>query len=208
MSLTREQIFRHLHALQVHEPGWEESRAALWAAGSEVVPLLIKVLEIEAKNSESDLLGYQKFMRLAELLAEFRHPQSLLPLLKLSTPLFRQVLGAVGRRAEPEDVQAILELMHRVRYRWWAGSTFTVACLPRDAVLIATTLVSIAERNPQPELRAALPLLKPHPMMPFGYFGLHKRLKAALANGSLPIPATAAQTMGDLPLLSSNEESA
>ena len=77
-----------------------------------------------------------------------------------------------------------------------------------EAVWVAQALVRIAERYPQPELRAVLPLLAYTLSSPFEFIGLRKRLKTALGTDSLPIPATVAQTMGDLPLPSSNEESA
>lgn len=218
MSLTREQMFRHLHAIHNGETGWEESAKLLLAEGEEVVPFLIEIIGIEQEKAKGAVvLGYNKLLRVAELLAEFRHPRSLGTFLALAPriahptvsirvySLFRQVLGAVGRRAESEDIRALLELMQRVRPRW-TGTALLVEFLPRETVLIATTLVSIAEREPTPALRVALPLLKPHPLLPWELVVLHKRLKAALATQELPVPATAPQTTEDLPIPASHQE--
>lgn len=213
MNLTREQLFRHLHSIHDGEPGWEESAKLLLAEGEEVVPFLIEIIGIEQEKArEAVVLGYNKLLRVVELLAEFRHPWSLGTFLTLAPriarptvsnrvySLFRQVLGVVGRRAESEDIRALLELMQRARPRW-TGTTLLVEFLPRETVLIATTLVSIAEREPTPELRAALPLLKPHPLLPWELVALRRRLKAALPEENLPIPASQDEAVPkDLPI--------
>jgi hypothetical protein len=70
-------------------------------------------------------------------------------------------------------------------------------------VLLATALVRIAERDPKPELRAALPLLVVTLSTPLEYIALRKRLKAALSHRELPIPSVAAphdQPTEDLPI--------
>ena len=65
---------------------------------------------------------------------------------------------------------------------------------------IAFVLVRMAESASKPELRAALPLLKPGISSPFEFTMLRRRLKAALGEGNLPIPATPLQATQDLPI--------
>ncbi len=217
MNFTREQVFQHLHVVHEGAPGWERSQAALLGEGNEAVPFLIEVLEIELNKVHGVLvvLSYQKLLRLTVMLAQFDDPRSLAWLLRVARQTnepkaflsYHQVLKTLERRASAADIQALIALMQGTTLRS-AGLPFSMTLRSDEALLVAQALVRIAERYPQPELRAVLPLLAYTLSSPFEFIGLRKRLKTALGTDSLPIPATVAQTMGDLPLPSSNEESA
>jgi hypothetical protein len=213
MSLTREQIFNHLHAVHQHESGWQDSWEILRKASGEVVHCLLEVLEVEMTKAKQGTLvvpvvSYKNLLRLAELLAEFNDPRSLWPLLQVSqltsivnrqgSDYLGNVLEVMARRAETEDIQALIFELMRARPQWKIISSSEV--MAQDITDVAKALIRVAERDPKPELRAALPFLKPSLQTPVSFIALHRRLKAALASASLSIPVTVSQRTEGLPI--------
>ena len=112
MNLTREQVFEHIKIVHEGAPGWEMSEAILFAEGNNVVPYILEPIKVELEKTEGVLvISYKKLLRLANLLASFEDPRSLLPLLLLARrnhlnyKLFRQVLETVATRANLEYLQ-------------------------------------------------------------------------------------------------------
>lgn len=213
MNLSHQQVQEHIAIVHEGAPGWERSEAILLAEGNQIVPFLLEPIEIELSKSEGVLvISYKKLLRLASLLATFEDSRSLWPLLQLARrnhlnyKLFRQVLEAVTKRASSEDIQVLLELLARARPHW-TKTALLMELQPIEIVWIATAVVQLVERDPKLELRAAIPLLKPHAFLPLEYIGFHKRLKAALKEESLPIPVVAPQTTKDLPIPRQEPES-
>ncbi|WP_394794738.1 hypothetical protein [Armatimonas sp.] len=171
--------------------------------GSAAVPDLIDALEEELKKFIT--MTAQPMLRLADLLSEFGDPRSL--------PLLARIMNMVGgtrynrpflncahllkARAEPEDVVALIEAVIFLRAQ---------PLLIGHVIPLVTNLVELAERRPSTEYYALLAIVKQSHYAPFKYPQLYKRLKAALANEALPIPATAAQTTEDLPIPSGKSE--
>jgi hypothetical protein len=213
MSLTREQIFNHLHAVHQHEPGWQDSWEILRKSSDEVVHCLLEVIEVEMTKAKkatfvAPVVSYRKLLRLAELLAEFNDPRSLWPLLQVSqltsvvnrqgSDYLGNVLDVMARRAEPEDIQALIFELMRAHPQWKIVSGSEV--MAQDIMDVAKALIHVAERDPKPELRAALPFLKPSLQTPVSFIALHRRLKAALGEKNLPIPAIPLQATQDFPI--------
>ncbi|MBB6050514.1 hypothetical protein [Armatimonas rosea] len=192
MALTQEQIQEHLQKIRNEEHNWEESRAILLAAGREVVPELMKLVEQERNILSRQFIPNRKpLQRLAELLTEFHDPQSLMILYDCIVPLFNEVkvsffhqlVPVLQQRAETEDLSALIAFLAKT------NSTY-----------VANVLVQIAEQEPRQELREVLPLLKAgfsKPSAPLEFIGLRGRLKAALASESLPLPSKAAMSTDD-----------
>ena len=212
MNLTREQVLQHLHATHEGTLAWKRSQAALLAEGGEVVSLVIEVLEVELNKADGDVYGvsYQNLLRLAELLAQLEDPRSLAWLLRVSRQtsehkFYSKTLKTLEKRGSVEDIQALIALMQCTTLRW-VGLPFKMKLQSHEFSQIAKALVRIAERDPQPELRAALPLLAYTLSAPIEFIGLHRRLRSALRVENLPIPAVADQGMEDLPIPAFNKE--
>jgi len=198
VNLAREQVLQHLYAIHKGMREWRKSRAALLAEGSDVVPLVIEVLEVELNRADGDvyIVSYQHLLRLAELLAQLKDPRGLTWLLRVSRQtnehtFYRQALKALEQRGSEEDIQALIEVMQFTHLRW-LGLPFKIKLQPHELSQVAKALVRIAERNPDPELQKALPLLRYRLTAPVEFIGLHKRLKVALGQWKdLPLIADA-----------------
>jgi hypothetical protein len=199
MTLIREQVLQHLYAISEQEPGWQESHAILLEAGKEVVPRLMEVIEAERQKAIEGILvrNNTRIQRLIALLAEYADPRSLRLIIgcyyqsnqKVIQSAFKQVLQALEQRAAPDDIRVLIELLEKSTHKWM-GMALMVEFHHPEVIAIAETLVRIAERDPKPELHAVLPMLRYNPATPFVFLSLHKRLKVALTQKSLPIPAS------------------
>ena len=139
-------------------------------------------------------------LRLAELLADLEDHRALPLLLQLAPALDEpalRLINALATQDQPEVRDTLLSALTTLR---------THRPFPRSGLASARALLEIAERNPSPELRAALPLLKPGLGAPLEFLGLHHRLKVLLSQGNLPIPTEAQQTTQDLPIASHTNE--
>jgi hypothetical protein len=176
----------------------EDARQNLLAMGERAVPYILETLAEGSIDAPSHAEWYSHEILLAgmSLLVEFKDSRSLWFLLRVTQEryavhgLFHDALNAIARRGSPEDVVALLDLLRHVKPRWKDGELIWDV-QTTYAVWIATAVVQLAERDPRPELRAALPMLTLHPFLPVEFVGLHRRLKAALARETLPIPASA-----------------
>ena len=189
-----------------------EARLAIIERGDAIVPELIQAVDEELQKVQQLYFGSEGYeepglsypsteplLRLVKLMAIYEHPSSLLLLTEVAAwkpemafqGPFLYVRTVLERRAAPADIAALIETLKKLR---------VVPKTKPKVLLIASALVRMAQHDPKPELRAALPLLKPGPFVPWEFILLRKRLKAALANEALPIPATASQTTEDLPL--------
>ena len=199
MKLLSQQLLEHIRAVHEGRQGWELSRDAILSEGSHAVLLLVEVLQMEIQKSQESMIviSYKKMIRLADVLAEIGDPRGLEVLthvagLSNSDRSIKQLLRYIQNRASSADRTALLA---------------TLKEFPNN-IAVAETIVQIAERDPHPELRDALRLLRAglvNPYAPLEFIGLRKRLKAALANQELPIPADASHTTEDLPIPSENE---
>ena len=213
MILTPEQALAHFATIRDAEPGWEDSQQALLAAENDLVPLLLETIKPELAKNE---LGYHdgSLVRMHGTLAAFGDARTLLYFLRLSKlsyngspiALFNQVMVAVEERASAQDIAVLTDLLARSAppyndpQRTESVVEQLLGITPPDRVRLAATLVRIAERDPKPELRAALPLLRYNVFAPFEFILLHRRLKSALGRKGLPIPASAENKTEGLPL--------
>ncbi len=171
------------------------------------IPLFLETLERERhRDGEFSALHYdysgavvrhpqrKSVLRLAELLADLGDCRALLELVRLGPsldePLLRLV-EALRTKDTPEVREALMAALQVLRLD---------KPLSRGGLAIARALLAHAERNPGPELRAALPLLEPGFGIPLEFFKLQRRLKALLTKRNFPIPANAAKTTEDLPI--------
>jgi hypothetical protein len=144
-------------------------------------------------------------LRLGFVLASFRDLRALTLLAKLAArgyeaPLERALVHW-RQASEPEQAQALLHLLEQtVPLSLTQHLTLMLSPTP-----FAQELVALAERNPLPELRAALPLLRFSVGKPRAFRELHHRLQKALGDESLPIPATPPQPMANLPVPTAKE---
>ena len=190
MSLTHEQILAHIEIIREAAFGWKEFQLQLLNEDrATVVPLVLEALEMDEKRSKGFLFRFETMLRLTQLLELLDDARSLRFYLRLA-PLFTikyfyDGLSVVEQRATTQDIQVLVEMLGR--------ST-------RHRVRIAETLVRMAERDPKPELKAALPLLAYNLTTPFEFIGLRKRLRAVFAEGTFPIPTTPSPTANSLPL--------
>lgn len=182
----------------------EDARQNLLALGERAVPSLLETLAEGSIDAplHAEKYSHETLLAGMRLLVEFSSPRSLWFLLRVTQEryavhgLFYDTLNAIARRGSPEDIVALLDLLRHAKPRWKEGELIWDV-QTTYAVWIATALVQLAERDPRPELRAALPLLTLHPFLPVEFVGLHRRLKAALASESLPIPAGASLSTGE-----------
>ena len=204
-NLTQEQILTHIQCVYQSEPEWDAAREVLLAVGGRAVPDLIATLAAE--------LAPDPGLRLAKLLIQMGDPQALLALLvssRRSRPIYPFVgtlLDKMTKRGSSQDIQILMDVLGRAHPRW-VGSAFLAEISSYEAVQSATALVRIAERDPKPELRAAVPLLNFHLFSPVEFIALRKRLKRALGEGTLPIPAFAENKTDSLPLPTQPEDNA
>jgi HEAT repeat protein len=179
-----------------------EAETQLQQLGEEALPMLHEALEEELSSSQGFFVSdYDALLRLAHCLAILGSPRSLLPLIRVSQLrpdtifIFREpyhnLLNKLEKRANPEDCAALIDALTRFRQQpallFPNGMQIILDNTIRQVVLV---IVRIAEHDPKPELRAALPLLRYSFLgQPFALKGFYKRLKIALEREPLPIPA-------------------
>lgn len=218
MILTPEQALAHFATIRDAEPGWEDSQKALLTAENDLVPLLLEAIKPELGKNE---LGYHdgSLARMHGTLAAFGDSRTVLYFLRLSKvsysgspiALFNQVMVAVEERASAQDIAVLVDLLARSAPPYsdpkTERATFQLPDIaPPERVRLAATLVRMAERDPKPELRAALPVLRYNVFSPFEFVVLHRRLKTALGRNGLPIPASAENQTDNLPMPSQARE--
>lgn len=177
------------------------ARLSLLEIGPPALPTLVAAVEedcVRHKNGQQH--RFHQITRLTTLIAQIGQPQSLPILVRVA------LLGALGY----EEFREPLELyLHRLKPHEIVTQLPTLLNTLEElaqqgspcAVTVGQILVSQAELEPSSEYRAAIPFLKPQFGKPLQFIGLHKRLKKALANAHLPIPATrTALSDADLPL--------
>ncbi len=148
--------------------------------------------------------------RLAQLLANGGAPEATELLLQVAflvsdpdefmpgSTALRTHLEHLKARVDPHAIEVRIRALRTLIGRPGYGG---------DVLQLAEGLVILAERQPLPALFAALPVLRPGWRKPDDFRELHPRLKAALGDGSLPIPATPLQPTRDLPIPMEKEES-
>lgn len=177
----------------------DDARQNLLAMGERAAPYVMEALESKKSEERYYLRSDSEALRLSELLVEFGDPRTLVPLLQMGyvannpyrSGLFLKVVHVLEQRAEEGDMLALLNLLRFSQPQWKQGALL-ITMTSSDRVAVARALVVIAERDPHPELRDVLPLLRYQLTVPLEFIGLHRRLKAALASESLPIPVEAA----------------
>jgi hypothetical protein len=198
-----------------------QAEAQLRGLGEEVVPELHRALEAELRKTQGLILSYDPVLRLAEVLAARGDRRSLPLLIRVAqlrqksmsntdhfiVPLYG-LLQQMEARADAKDCAALIEILVRFRqqplHSFPTGSDFLLGWSVQQ---VALTLIRIAERDPKPELRVALPLLRySFFSTPLDLMGLHKRLKAVLGSEDLPLPATPPEAFESLPIPTTSEE--
>ena len=181
---------------------------ALLQHRSEVVPLLIEEVEeefkrVEQMNLRESIDRGKPLYRLAILLAELSDARAIPVLAHLAPRPFATDFGwplqllliHLQAHATRNDIGVLPWLLK-----------IAPQTQPRKAVLGAlNVLVALAERDPTPELRQALALIRPR----FGELEirlLRRRLHKVLSQLDLPIPAQCSQTSESLPLPSHSEK--
>ncbi len=175
-----------------------EAFGYLMAQGAAIVPWLEDALEAGRTDRNT--------LHLAALLAQLGAPRSLRLLLRVGeAALTSKLLRTLEARASGEDIKALIAVLEAFGSRG-LRAVFVVGFVgeitEEVAIDIAERLVRMAERDPKPELRAALPLLHTgilRPNAPLKFRELRKRLKTALGD-ALPIPATAPPSSENLPI--------
>ncbi|MBB6050515.1 hypothetical protein [Armatimonas rosea] len=204
MTLAREQVVKYLYTIYHRESGWVKAQVALVDAGSDIVPFLMEFIEAELQSIVQTEYRpeYEKMDRLMAVLAQYADPRSL-PLFvrfmyqtnrHFGEAYWHQIRMALEHRATEEDIAALIALLQRAEPKWVA-TAYVTELHATEALAIAQSLVRMAEQDPKPELRAVLPMLTFTLARPFEFIGLRRRLKAALANNSLPIPADAKESI-------------
>ena len=185
----------------------ELARQWLRQHGRDQVPLFLETLESELhRDGEFSPIHYdykgavvrypvrRSILRLAELLADLGDCRALRELVRLGPALDEPLLRLVESlrtQDTPEVREALLAALQTLRRE---------KPLSRSALAIARIIVALAEHNPAPELRAAVPLLEPSFGIPLEFFRLQRRLKTLLASHNLPIPTEAPHPTQDLPI--------
>ncbi|WP_395139902.1 hypothetical protein [Armatimonas sp.] len=189
----------------------QEAHQAILDRGETILPELIEAVEEELQRvrgafpgtderGQAFYPGPEPLQRLVELLVTYESPKILSPLGWVAAwrrwdevfqEPFQQLSEALEARATSADIAAFTEALQRLR---------ALPGTKSKQLAIATALVRMAEKDPKPEIRAAIPLLKPSLSSPWEFASLRKRLKVALGEENLPIPATAGQTAQDLPI--------
>ncbi len=198
-----------------------QAKAQLLSLGESVVPELHRALEEELRKTQGLILSYDPVLRLAEVLAALGDRRSLSLLIRVAqlrqksmastdhfiVPLYG-LLQQMEVRADAQDCTALIEIL--VRFRQQPLSSFPTGSdflLGWSVQQVALAIIRIAERDPKPELRAALPLLRYSFLYtPLELMGLHKRLKAVLGSEDLPLPATPSEAFESLPIPATSEE--
>lgn len=221
MTLTNEQALAHFGAILEAEPGWDGSLQALLDAENDLVPLLLETVKAQWDKNETGTEYDKGRWRITRALAAFGDARCLLFFLRLAQDspttenycLLADHLTAIERRASTQDIMVLLDLLTRSA-PVWNGPNQPIGNVmghlsditPHHRVQLAATLVRIAERDPKPELRAALPLLRHVSIStPFEFVFLHRRLKNALGRNALPIPASAELKTDNLPVPTQEE---
>ncbi len=188
----------------------DEAHQAILARGSAILPELIEAVEEEIQRvrgsfAATDELGQafypgpEPLQRLVTLLVTYQSPKILSPLAwvaawrrwdKAFQQPFQQLSATLEARATPADIAAFVEALQRLR---------ELPGTKAQQLSIASALLRMAERDPKLELRAALPLLRPTLRTPWEFIELRTRLKTALGEDNLPIPAMETQTTENLP---------
>lgn len=172
-----------------------EAEAQLKQLGEEVIPVLHEALEEKLSRSQGFFIfDYDVLLRLAHGLAGRGNRRSLLPLMRVSQLrpdtifLFREpyskLLHTRQHRADSKDCPALIETLALFRKQpafLSLSPKIYFGLLEHTVRQVVLTLIYIAERDPEPELREALPLLRySFSAQPFAPRGLHKCLKVAL----------------------------
>ncbi|WP_309721808.1 hypothetical protein [Armatimonas sp.] len=181
----------------------ERARKALQTSGRAHIGVLIQALETDLATQRVvpdhlPSLG-RTVLRLSELLADLEDVRALPTLVRVSVAFDEPLLRLVESLRQ-QDARAVTEALVE------ALKTLRTSHQPKCAVAVGRALLEIAERNPSLEFRAVLSLLKPGFGVPIEFFGLHRRLKALLADGNLPIPTDAPKAMQSLPIASDKNE--
>ena len=194
-----------------------EARLAIIERGDAIIPELIQAVDEELQRVKQVHLEIgddgvspaysnpEPLRRLVKLLAIYEHASSLLSLTEVAIwkpevefqKPFLYVRTFLERRAAPADINALIETLSKLR---------GVPKAKPKVLLIATALLRMAESDPKPELRAALPLLKLSLRTPWEFVELRRRLITALGEESLPIPASPPQDAEALPIPAMKED--
>ncbi|WP_309721817.1 hypothetical protein [Armatimonas sp.] len=196
----------------------DEAYQEILERGETILPELIQAVEEELQRVRGSFAatnelgqafypGPEPLQRLVALLITYESPKILSPLAwvaawrrwdKAFQQPFEQLSATLEARATPADIAAFIEALQRLR---------ELSGTKAQQLSIANALLRMAEKDPKLELRAALPLLKPSLRTPWEFIELRQRLKAALGEENLPIPAGPPQPTRDLPIPMEKEES-
>jgi hypothetical protein len=208
MNEESELLWRYYLERYFNAPLEQRSEAfdVLISQGAAIVPWLGDEL---VKKREGDREAGQPgrdTLHLAALLVELGDPRSLVLIFNVGDlALLGQLLETLVQRAAPEDIQVLMSALEQSAPRWQSG-VLLLRARNEERVLLAESLVKIAEQTHDRACGRALPLLRYHLLAPREFLGLHKRLKAALKDENLPIPTTTAQRTEDLPIPSEGEQ--
>lgn len=185
-----------------------DARQNLLALGERAVPYIIETLaegSIDAP-AHADKYSHETLVAGLKLLVALNSSRSLWFLLRVTQnnyilhSIFQDALHATAKRGSSEDIVVLLDILRHAK-PGRKDEERICNVHPTYAVWVATALVQLAERDPRPELRAALPMLTLHPYLPVEFVALRLRLKEALARKNLPIPAEAPpRTVEALPI--------
>ncbi|MBB6050864.1 hypothetical protein [Armatimonas rosea] len=214
MTEREEDIDDYLDALVRcdNAPLRQELREKLIALGAEAVPRLLELLAWEHPviydirlillEQPSGAVLEVVLDRLARLELTGREPADLLILAQTKPELdfFRAVLTKVVQSPSYDDLPALLRILEGA-YK----SKLAQVYLGAEARLAAQGVLRLAEAEPRPELRAALPLLRSinhrWAVSPLELVSARLRLVRLLRKiDSLPIPAEAGKGTENLPL--------
>ena len=168
--------------------------------GEEVVPWLILIVREEWHEYSRGGTNLTPLCWLVRLLASYGSPLATDILFQVACievrdadfpgmVAFHEHLALLQKLPDPLAIPALVAALTKLQGRY--------GFLP-DMLDIARFLITKAEQAPCPELYPALPLLRPRFGAPRVYREQYGRLKAALGEGNLPIPATPPQTNAGL----------
>lgn len=193
------------------ETGEKSAGYHLRELGDAAVPVILEAYEAAREGSQKQrgyVFSLRPLVRLADLLSQIGDPRATAVLIELArigdefvleNPLLF-FIPKLERRGDAAAIVALVEILKAFRH-----------ARPKLTILIAQTLIRMAERNPVQELAAALPYLHSGlraPAAPMEFSALRKRLKAVLPLTNLPLAAAAPQTTQNLPRPAEDEKEA
>lgn len=190
------------------ETGEKSAGYHLRELGERAVPAILEAYRAaqgELGKQRGYVLSLSPLARLADLLSQIGDPRATAVLIELArigdefvleNPLLF-FIPKLERRGDTVAIAALVDILKAFRH-----------ARPKLTILVAQTLIRMAERNPVQELAAALPLLHSGilaPAAPLELGALRRRLKTTLNLSNLPLVA-APQTTQNLPLPADKEK--